>query len=147
MFQFRRFPPYTYGFSVWYTGMTPCGFPHSEICGSMDICSSPQLIAAYHVFLRLPVPRHSPCALSSLTNSCRYPFRHTSGFYFANKRTSKLYLPILFQVNKPHMSFCSHYSVFKVHREWFRFTPLPKKRSGGLKWTRTIDLALIRRAL
>ena len=42
-------------------------FPHSEICGSMDICSSPQLIAAYHVFLRLLVPRHPPCALYSLT--------------------------------------------------------------------------------
>ena len=33
----------------------------------MDICSSPQLIAAYHVFLRLLVPRHPPCALFSLT--------------------------------------------------------------------------------
>ena len=44
-----------------------CGFPHSEICGSMDICSSPQLIAAYHVFHRLLVPRHPPCALYSLT--------------------------------------------------------------------------------
>ena len=43
------------------------GFPHSEICGSKDICSSPQLIAAYHVFRRLPVPRHSPCALFRLT--------------------------------------------------------------------------------
>ena len=46
-------------------------FPHSEICGSMDICSSPQLIAAYHVFLRLLVPRHPPCALYSLTISLR----------------------------------------------------------------------------
>ena len=45
-----------------------CRFPHSEICGSMDICSSPQLIAAYHVFRRLLVPRHPPCALISLTN-------------------------------------------------------------------------------
>ena len=44
-----------------------CGFPHSDICGSQDICSSPQLFAAYHVFLRLLVPRHPPCALSSLT--------------------------------------------------------------------------------
>ena len=43
-------------------------FPHSEICGSRDICSSPQLIAAYHVFLRLSVPRHPPRALSSLTS-------------------------------------------------------------------------------
>ena len=42
-------------------------FPHSEICGSMCICHSPQLIAAYHVFLRLLVPRHPPCALYSLT--------------------------------------------------------------------------------
>ena len=42
-------------------------FPHSEICGSRDICSSPQLIAAYHVFHRLLVPRHPPCALYSLT--------------------------------------------------------------------------------
>ena len=38
-------------------------FPHSEICGSMCICHSPQLFAAYHVFLRLLVPRHPPCAL------------------------------------------------------------------------------------
>ena len=44
-----------------------CGFPHSEICGSMCICHSPQLFAAYHVFLRLLVPRHPPCALISLT--------------------------------------------------------------------------------
>ena len=44
-------------------------FPHSEICGSKDICSSPQLIAAYHVFHRLLVPRHPPCALISLTFS------------------------------------------------------------------------------
>ena len=43
------------------------GFPHSEICGSKDICSSPQLIAAYHVFHRLLVPRHPPYALSTLT--------------------------------------------------------------------------------
>ena len=44
-----------------------CRFPHSEICGSIDICSSPQLFAAYHVFLRLLVPRHPPYALSCLT--------------------------------------------------------------------------------
>ena len=44
-----------------------CRFPHSEIHGSMDICSSPWLFAAYHVFLRLLVPRHPPYALISLT--------------------------------------------------------------------------------
>ena len=41
-------------------------FPHSDICGSMCICHSPQLFAAYHVFLRLLVPRHPPCALLRL---------------------------------------------------------------------------------
>ena len=41
-------------------------FPHSDICGSSDICSLPQLFAAYHVLLRLRMPRHSPYALSSL---------------------------------------------------------------------------------
>lgn len=33
----------------------------------MDECSSPSLIAAFHVLHRLKVPRHSPHALSSLT--------------------------------------------------------------------------------
>ena len=58
--------------------MNPGEFPHSEICGSTLICSSPQLIAAYHVFLRLPVPRHSPCALLRLTVLYRFPFRYSS---------------------------------------------------------------------
>ena len=44
------------------------GFPHSDICGSMCICHSPQLFAAYHVFHRLLVPRHPPYALSCMTN-------------------------------------------------------------------------------
>ena len=67
MFQFRRFPPYTYLIQCMVPEYCSGGFPHSEICGSKIICISPQLIAAYHVFRRLPVPRHSPCALSSLT--------------------------------------------------------------------------------
>ena len=67
MFQFRRFSPYTYGFSARWRCMNTAGLPHSEIPGSKDVCSSPRLFAAYHVFHRLPVPRHSPCALYSLT--------------------------------------------------------------------------------
>ena len=34
-----------------------------------DICSSPKLFAAYHVFHRLLVPRHPPCALFCLASS------------------------------------------------------------------------------
>ena len=49
------------------TEVFSAGFPHSDICGSLLICSSPQLFAAYHVFLRPFVPRHPPCALLCLT--------------------------------------------------------------------------------
>ena len=59
------------------TGVLPAGFPHSDIHGSMDICSSPWLFAAYHVFLRLLVPRHPPCALSCLTCIRSRPFTHS----------------------------------------------------------------------
>src|SRR5215475_13095212 len=56
--------------------MTPAGFPHSDISGSMCVCHSPELFAAYHVLHRLLVPRHPPCALSSLTE-----FRCSLGAY------------------------------------------------------------------
>ena len=49
------------------TEVCSAGFPHSDISGSKDICSSPKLFAAYHVFHRLLVPRHPPCALTTLT--------------------------------------------------------------------------------
>ena len=47
MFQFSAFA------SLRITSLQLVRFPHSEICGSICICQSPQLIAAYHVFLRL----------------------------------------------------------------------------------------------
>ena len=46
--------------------MTPVGFPHSDIRGSREACSSPRLIAACHVLHRLSAPRHPPCALTTL---------------------------------------------------------------------------------
>ena len=42
------------------------GLPHSEIHGSKLILSSSWLIAEYHVFHRLLLPRHSPNALFAL---------------------------------------------------------------------------------
>ena len=60
MFQFPGFASPTGGYRP-----EAGGLPHSEICGSRDICSSPQLIAAYHVLLRLREPRHPSCALVS----------------------------------------------------------------------------------
>ena len=64
----HRVPLLTLWIGVWIHEVFSCGFPHSEISGSMDICSSPKLFAAYHVFHRLLVPRHPPCALSSITS-------------------------------------------------------------------------------
>ena len=47
--------------------MTPVGFSHSEISGSRPVCDSPELFAANYVLHRHLTPRHSSCALSSLT--------------------------------------------------------------------------------
>ena len=66
----HRVPLHTLWIGVWIPGVCPGGFPHSDISGSMDICSSPKLFAAYHVFHRLLVPRHPPCALLRLTTTC-----------------------------------------------------------------------------
>ena len=62
------------------TEVCSVGLLHSDICGSKRTYRSPQLIAVNHVLLRLPMPRHSPCALccfticfmflSSLRNDC-----------------------------------------------------------------------------
>src|SRR5699024_8226074 len=105
--------------------MNPCGFPHSEICGSKLICSSPQLIAAYHVFHRLPVPRHSPCALIRLT--VLYPLI--------------LHLPTKkFSVFEIAVSNYIYFLSFAVTIQFSRCNLedlLVFTRSGGLKWTRT----------
>ena len=65
----RRVPSITLWIHAMVLKVFLSGFPHSDISGSQDICSSPKLFAAYHVFHRLLVPRHPPCALISLTNS------------------------------------------------------------------------------
>ena len=70
-----RVPLRTLWIHVRMTVVCTAGFPHSDIRGSMDMCSSPRLFAAYHVFHRLSVPRHPPCALPRLTfSSLPFPF-------------------------------------------------------------------------
>ena len=61
----HRVPPAYLWIQYAVTEVLSAGFPHSDISGSMDICSSPKLFAAYHVFHRLLVPRHPPCALNA----------------------------------------------------------------------------------
>ena len=59
-FSSPRLPHYSIVISVLHTD----GLSHSEIFGSLVICTYPKLIAAYHVLHRLREPRHPPCALS-----------------------------------------------------------------------------------
>ena len=111
-------------------GAYPGGFPHSDICGSMAICASPQLFAAYHVLLRLLVPRHPPYALSSLTFSSPlfliyYLFEFYLAFSFCpcistdlNDITSWLYSKIF------QKSFALRSFVFGVSIVFFQVTLL-----------------------
>ena len=65
--------------------ITTCGFPHSDSHGSMAICASPWIFAAYRVLLRLLMPRHSPCALLSL---------NFISFFFCMSIANRLFLLI-----------------------------------------------------
>ena len=47
------------------------GFPHSGTSGSKAVCASPEIIAACRALLRLPVPRHPPCALCIFSSQRR----------------------------------------------------------------------------
>jgi hypothetical protein len=51
----------------------PAGLPHSVTPGSMDVCSSPGLFAAYRDLLRQAAPRHPPWTLVRLTILPLYP--------------------------------------------------------------------------
>ncbi len=57
----------TYVFSEPYGGFAAVGFPIRRSPDITPVCGSPELIAADHVLHRLFLPRHPPCALSSLT--------------------------------------------------------------------------------
>ena len=132
------------------------GFPHSEIIGSKLICNSPMLIAAYRVLRRQSVPGHPPCALISLIFSGRsYWVLRTDMSAFNGCRSvvalhtsspTRL-LPFLF------VSFRSFSVSRKVSYSLLLFLCSFQGActsflgSGGLKWTRTTDLTLIRRVL
>ena len=85
-----------------------CRFPHSDIHGSMVICTSPWLFAAYHVFHRLSVPRHPPCALLRLTFICIA--LHTRALYL--RYFVLFFCPQSHSQNRPlRLSFCSYMAL------------------------------------
>ena len=144
--------------------MPPAGFPHSDIHGSLSAFDSPWLFADRCVLLRLSVPRHPPCALLSLTCSILsyacVQFLLESQFWVLIGKICSARL--LSQARLPLICFTFFrylYPVFKVPLTSYkrsrkhacahslRVAPKAQYASGGLKWTRTIDLTLIRRAL
>ena len=79
-----------------YPGVTPGGFPHSDISGSKLARSSPKHFAACHVLHRLLAPRHPPHALCSLTYISRV--QHEAGIHASvtsEFSSTKLMLPDL----------------------------------------------------
>ncbi len=56
-----------YVFSGPFLRFAQVGFPIRKSPDITPVCGSPKLIAACHVLHRLSLPRHPPCALSSLT--------------------------------------------------------------------------------
>ena len=59
-----QFPGFASLHKVMIITLQVIGLSHSEIAGSMVICTYPALIAAYHVLHRLREPRHPPDALT-----------------------------------------------------------------------------------
>ena len=105
MFQFAAFPFCTLWIYVQIPKLFLGGFPHSDISGSMAMCASPKLFAAYHVLLRLPVPRHS-----------------TLCSFLLDLHVVALLLLSLFLLVSSFSIFDSYfflYSVFKVHHHRF----------------------------
>ena len=70
MFQFPALAPHLHAT----TGLQPAGLPHSDTSGSIPVCRSPEIFAAYHVFRRLQKPRHPPFALVLLTRMNYFAF-------------------------------------------------------------------------
>src|SRR5271168_673557 len=64
MFQFPSLPLHALFYSgVSTTALPVVGFPIRKSRGQRLVSTSPELIAAAHVLLRLLAPRHPPCAL------------------------------------------------------------------------------------
>ena len=113
MFQFRRFPTYTYLIQCTLLRYCRSGLPHSEISGSMRMCRSPKLIAACRVLRRLLMPRHSPCALSSLIYFIIAVSRIMQASISVNFRNCNCYPFVGTILNRPLKKF-HNYKVFAL---------------------------------
>ena len=72
------------------TGLQPAGLPHSDIRGSIRVCQSPRLFAAYCVLHRLQEPRHPPYALIYFLTCRNTPFCCASRPFLILNRVNEL---------------------------------------------------------
>ena len=123
MFQFRRFPTQCYFIHKELTEYCSAGFPHSEIHGSLPAFDFPWLIVDRYVLHRLPMPRHPPCALLSLTFSelCVLMFVNFSTRLYCSIFTHLTIVKSFEYLLHYLVVSISHYlySVFKVHLQAF----------------------------
>ena len=131
MFQFRRFPSYAYFIQHMMNEYCSFGLLHSDICGSMFACNSPQLFAAYHVLRRLLMPRHSPCALISLT-ILNYAL-------IASKSSHKEFLLLSAYCSKNTRLFCRLFSSFAFTFSFIQFSSCYLFNAFALNWWAQVD--------
>jgi hypothetical protein len=114
------------------------GLPHSEIHGSKLILSSPWLIAEYHVFHRLLLPRHSPNALFALDLIQKKQDLRLARITEAGKKLSSLFqiksilLPALTRADQDKRATCvALVSVLDLDNT-FVSTGIPLRRRGSI---------------
>ena len=151
MFQFRRFPSYTYEFSIWYMTINhvDCSIRKSA---DQSVLTTPrslsQLTTSFigswcqgihpALFLTLPIFKW----VSVLFKNCSFPTRKIS--------FTRISLVALLVVSYLHFSILfSSCSVLFQEQVWIINSLITQIHpwNGGHKWTRTTDLTLIRRAL
>ena len=110
-----QFPPLASPLTVVMTVLQTDGLSHSEIRGSQVICTSPRLIAAYHVLRRLHEPRHPPCALDYFLGRRHAEKRHDSHTFSCVPQTSGNTFTLSFTLQF-RVSICQR-SLFPYRRE------------------------------
>ena len=90
MFHFPEYRFHNLCIQLWMTGHYSSRVsPFGDLRVITPVCGSPKLIAAYHVLLRLSVPRHPSCALISLTTK-----KLDKVVLIRRRTTEKLYVDI-----------------------------------------------------
>ncbi len=110
------------------------GFPHSDTPGSTPAYGSPGRFGVRPVLLRLPAPRHPPCAFPTFSRCVAFQFsRNDEGASLPQNQTVRAPQPLLFallprkEVIQPHLP---------IRLPCYDFTPIIDPTFGG--WLRPL---------